>query len=400
MNEFLLYTFKMSICVTVFYICYKLIDSKDTLHKKNRITLLSILGLSSIIPTIHITTGIITEYSDSISHYLPAFDITQANTNNSNIIDWKEFIPIIYLVGVAILLIKLIKDLLFIKRLIKESKKIERDDDIIIAVHRQNISPFSWKNYIVISETDYKKGSDIVIAHEESHIKMKHSLDLVLVQLYSIITWYNPFIWLLKRELSITHEYEADSLVLDRGYNLHEYQERIVEEAIGFKINTLTNNFNICSTKKRLKMMKKKRTSKWTILKDLYLILTLALMSIVFCECSTLKKMAKDNQEVLMVVDDMPEFPGGTAELMQFLSRTIVYPSTAKENKIQDRVMVTFIVRKDGSISDVKAKGEYPILNEEAERVFKSMPKWSPGKHEGKAVNVQITFPISFRLND
>jgi TonB family protein len=304
------------------------------------------------------------------------------------------------LVGVAILLIKLIKDVLFIKRLIKESKKIERDDDIIIAVHRQNISPFSWKNYIVISETDYKKGFDIVIAHEESHIKMKHSLDLVLVQLYSIITWYNPFIWLLKRELSITHEYEADSLVLDRGYNLHEYQERIVEEAIGFKINTLTNNFNICSTKKRLKMMKKKRTSKWTILKDLYLILTLALMSIVFCECSTLKKMAKENQEVLMKVDDMPEFPGGTAELMQFLSRTIVYPSTAKENKIQDRVMVTFIVRKDGSISDVKAKGEYPILNEEAERVFKSMPKWIPGKHEGKAVNVQITFPISFRLND
>jgi protein TonB len=147
-------------------------------------------------------------------------------------------------------------------------------------------------------------------------------------------------------------------------------------------------------------MMKKKRTSKWTILKDLYLILTLALMSIVFCECSTLKKMAKENQEVLMKVDDMPEFPGGTAELMQFLSRTIVYPSTAKENKIQDRVMVTFIVRKDGSISDVKAKGEYPILNEEAERVFKSMPKWIPGKHEGKAVNVQITFPISFRLND
>lgn len=113
----------MSICVTVFYICYKLIDSKDTLHKKNRITLLSILGLSIIIPSIHITTGIITEYSDSISQYLPAFDITQANTNNSSIINWNEFIPIIYLVGVAILLTKLIKDLLFIKRLIKESKK-------------------------------------------------------------------------------------------------------------------------------------------------------------------------------------------------------------------------------------------------------------------------------------
>ncbi len=147
-------------------------------------------------------------------------------------------------------------------------------------------------------------------------------------------------------------------------------------------------------------MMKKKRTSKWTILKDLYLIPTLALMSIVFCECSTLKKMSKENQEVLMVVDDMPEFPGGTVELMQFLSRTVRYPSSAKENKIQDRVMATFIVRKDGSISDVKAKGDYPILNEEAERVLKSMPKWIPGKHEGKAVNVQYTLPINFRLDD
>ena len=95
----------------------------------------------------------------------------------------------------------------------------------------------------------------------------------------------------------------------------------------------------------------------------------------------------------------MPEYPGGVGELMKFLSTNVKYPVIAQENEIQGRVIVQFVVKKDGSIEDVQiAKGVDPVLDKEALRVISSMPKWTPGKQDGKAVNVKYTVPVMFRL--
>ena len=108
---------------------------------------------------------------------------------------------------------------------------------------------------------------------------------------------------------------------------------------------------------------------------------------------------AVEETKIFEVVEQMPSFPGGDAALMQFLSKNIKYPVVAEENGIQGRVIATFVVERDGSISDVKVvKSVDPSLDKEAVRVLKSMPKWIPGKQNGSAVRVKYTVPVTFRL--
>ena len=111
------------------------------------------------------------------------------------------------------------------------------------------------------------------------------------------------------------------------------------------------------------------------------------------------EKPAEEETKVFDVVEQMPSFPGGDAALMQFLNSHIKYPVVAEENGIQGRVIATFVVERDGSITDVKVvKSVDPSLDKEAIRVLKSMPKWIPGKQNGSAVRVKYTVPVTFRL--
>ena len=106
-----------------------------------------------------------------------------------------------------------------------------------------------------------------------------------------------------------------------------------------------------------------------------------------------------EEQQIFQVVEEMPEFPGGMAECMKFLSKNIKYPTISQENGVQGRVIVQFVVNRDGSIVDpVVVRGVDPYLDKEALRVISSMPKWKPGKQRGKAVRVKYTVPVMFRL--
>ena len=109
--------------------------------------------------------------------------------------------------------------------------------------------------------------------------------------------------------------------------------------------------------------------------------------------------VSQENQKVFDTVEQMPEYPGGMPALIEFLQTNMKYPEDAQKQKVEGRVMVMFVVEKDGSITDVKvARNVFPSLDEEAVRVVNAMPKWTPGKEKGKPVRVQYTLPISFRL--
>ena len=111
------------------------------------------------------------------------------------------------------------------------------------------------------------------------------------------------------------------------------------------------------------------------------------------------EKPKEEETKVFDVVEQMPQFPGGPNALFEYLSKNIKYPVVAEENGIQGRVIVTFVVERDGSITDVKvAKSVDPSLDKEAMRVVKSMPHWIPGKQNGSAVRVKYTLPVTFRL--
>ncbi len=110
--------------------------------------------------------------------------------------------------------------------------------------------------------------------------------------------------------------------------------------------------------------------------------------------------MVEENK-VFDMVEEMPSFPGGPAALMQFLQSNTHYPEVAQENGVQGRVTVSFVVEKDGSITDVQvARSADPSLDKEAVRVVKSMPRWTPGRQNGSTVRVKFNVPVTFRLNN
>ncbi|HRS40830.1 MAG TPA: energy transducer TonB, partial [Dysgonamonadaceae bacterium] len=111
------------------------------------------------------------------------------------------------------------------------------------------------------------------------------------------------------------------------------------------------------------------------------------------------KEREEEEEEIFVVVENQPEFPGGQAAMMKFLSENIKYPVIAQENGIQGRVICNFVVERDGSITDVQVvRGVDPSLDKEAVRVIQSMPKWKPGMQRGKPVRVRFTLPVVFRL--
>ena len=106
-----------------------------------------------------------------------------------------------------------------------------------------------------------------------------------------------------------------------------------------------------------------------------------------------------EEQQIFQVVEEMPEFPGGMGECMKWLGKNIKYPTISQENGVQGRVIVQFVINRDGSIVDAKVvRGVDPYLDKEALRVVNAMPKWNPGKQRGKAVRCQFTLPVQFRL--
>ena len=443
MYTFLLYILKVSLSLAAFYMFYKLLCSRDTLHRFNRCLLLFILALSAVLPFMYIDLGIISHEAaveiGELGAALEAEPVEMAATEDAPTplwqripwqqIPWRMILCGIYSVGLLVCLGHFLGSLLSIALLIRRSKRRVMADGTILVAHNKAYGPFSWMRYIIVSEQDLSDNFDMILAHERAHIRLGHSWDLLFVQLCATAQWFNPAAWLLKRELEAIHEFEADSDTLRQGFDARQYQLRLFEEAVGVKFNTITNNFNNCSTKKRMIMMMKRQTSPWARMKALF-VLPVAFVAVTVISCTSPKEKKTDaNQEVVQqeqpasapeiqvvtyapqpkeaeqgeifqVVEERPQFPGGDAELMKFLQQNVKYPKEAQEQGKQGRVIVQFVVNTDGSISnDTIVRSVDPSLDAEAVRIVRNMPNWTPGKQKGEPVRVRFTLPVTFRLS-
>ena len=323
MYLFLSYILKVSLSLAAFYLFYKLLCSRDTLHHFNRRLLLFILVLSAVIPFMYIDINIaVREASVVVEELTTAFATNTTNTVNAispaeetptlwqripwQQIPWRGLAAIIYLIGLLACVVHFVGSLLSIRRLIHSGKRREMSDDTILVTHDKAYGPFSWMRYIIASEQDLSENFDMILAHERAHIRLHHSWDLLFAQLCAMMQWFNPAAWLLKRELEAIHEYEADSATLHQGFDARQYQLRLFEEATGVKFNTITNNFNNCSTKKRIIMMMKRQTSPWARMKALFVI-PVALAAVTVISCTSPKEKKVDNQlSNVMVSGDNP----------------------------------------------------------------------------------------------
>ena len=443
MYTFLLYILKVSLSLAAFYMFYKLLCSRDTLHRFNRCLLLFILALSAVLPFMYIDLGIISHEAaveiGQLGAMFEAEPVEMSATEDAPAslwqripwqqIPWRMILCGIYTVGLLVCLGHFVGSLLSIALLIRRSKRRVMADGTILVAHNKAYGPFSWMRYIIVSEQDLSDNFDMILAHERAHIRLGHSWDLLFVQLCATAQWFNPAAWLLKRELEAIHEYEADSDTLRQGFDARQYQLRLFEEAVGVKFNTITNNFNNCSTKKRMIMMMKRQTSPWARMKALF-VLPVAFVAVTVISCTSPKEKKSDADqevvqqeqpasapeiqvvtyapqpkeaeqgEIFQVVEERPQFPGGDAELMKFLQQNVKYPKEAQEQGKQGRVIVQFVVNTDGSISnDTIVRSVDPSLDAEAVRIVRNMPNWTPGKQKGEPVRVRFTLPVTFRLS-
>ena len=412
----MIYLVISAVSLVLMVMVYRLTLSSTTFHGFNRYVLLSTLALAAIVPLMHfqsvgrLAAAPVSYMLNEINVYADGAAISSAESVGAgNSISVASVITLIYLAGVAFCLLRVVIGILSSEVICHRRSRTLSDGSRLVITDR-NYAPFSWRNYIVISRKDFESNGALIIAHEQAHVRHHHSFDLILAQLFCAVQWFNPAAWMLKRSLLEVHEFEADASVLEHGFDERRYQICLVRAALQGRFATTTNNFANCSTKKRIVMMKKHSTNPWARLRVLLMLPAVA-FSVVVASASNLDTKSTtsledkeitwtvDTTDVFLVVEDMPEYPGGNEALIQYLSSSIKYPESCKEEHIEGQVLITFVVEKTGRVSDVKViKSVHPELDAEAKRVIEAMPDWKPGKQRGEEVRVQFTIPVTFNL--
>jgi hypothetical protein len=195
-----------------------------------------------------------------------------------------EILLSIYFLGVALFLIRFIYKL-FQLFLIIRKYGYHIYDDVKIVVTEEETAPFSFFNYFFINKTDVKNPDfDRIMAHELAHIRQYHSIDLILLELFTAFQWFNPFVWPYKESLKETHEYLADHAVIAQGCNKTKYQLLIFEQLVGLNLFEFTNNFNQSLIKRRITMMAKIQSKGGARFKVLLVLPVIALLILAFAE--------------------------------------------------------------------------------------------------------------------
>ena len=462
MMEFLTYDLKVAALLAVFYMFYRLLLSRETFHCVNRIVLLTTAVASFILPLCVITlhkTVVIELTETHVDFEGMTMMIEEAEQQPF----WQTAAVIAFFIGMVATLGYTLSNVLRVWLLISRSQQHPQPDGTVICVTSFDVSPFSWMHYIVLSQSDYEAQDASILAHERGHIRRHHSLDLLLVDTLTALQWFNPAMWMLRQDLRAIHEYEADAAVLSQGINMRQYQYLLIQKAVSHCGYSVANGISHSTLKNRIDMMLHKNSSRANLLKLFALApivgMTLALNAetvndYVYDEPQTPQKQTvvkkgnqnktvkvgaktvevkaakpaqtkapakkaeqkpvvkdvkvvktdaqpqNEEQMVFDVVEHMPQFPGGDAAVMEFMKNTIKYPEEAEKAGKQGRVVATFVVNTDGSISDAKVvRSVSEELDAEALRVINAMPKWTPGKQNGKDVRVKFTLPVTFKLS-
>lgn len=424
----MLYLLQVNVGLILFYALYKLVCTRDTFFRSRRFILIVSLVLPFILPFIDVREWL--ESRDRmimLTHFdysavLPEIVVgSEAVETGNRVFVLSEWIGYLYLAGVVVLLVRLAVQAFSLYRLIVRMPEKEINGVRIKCLNDPS-GPFSFFGWIFMNPAAVKEDEiSEILTHEMAHVKQHHSVDVLLAEMVSICCWMNPFAWLLKREVRLNLEFLADRKVMEAGFATKSYQYHLLGLAYNHKYG-LSNNFNFSHLKQRIIMMNKKKSNATVHIKYVLFVLpAFALLVAGNISCSQDASQTEDakeevvapvspeakeapadstaKEEVFMVAEQMPEFPGGMKELLKFLQDNLKYPENAMKNNVQGRVIVQFVVEKDGTLTEFKvARSVDPDLDAEALRVLQTMPKWKPGMQRGKIVRVKFTVPVSFKL--
>ena len=430
---------------------------------------------------------------------LPEVTVT-TNATPSRFSLW-QVVGGIYLIGVGVMTLLFLFKFGKLVALIIRSPKRKMSGCTAVFTGRDQGS-FSFFRYAFFPNENVDPD---IMRHEMSHISHRHSWDILFAEVMMILQWFNPFIYLYKKELQSLHEYQADRDVVATGVDKKNYMMLILQQCTAVDFSKMSNNFSLILTKKRIKMITKNEKAKglwWRLLATLPVLAILMIANtkvsaqeqkavdkpitvemgrfeifdddgtplqlkdtVIYADdgsyvkfetsdgfqpesgepckkltvtsynadgapCNnffiteterrgdtstysietfsisgslfeTLLDVATSKKDtVYQIAEEMPVFPGGEQAMMKFVAENINYPQEAKDKEIAGRVFVSFVVEKDGSVDEVKVmRGIGGGCDEEVVRVVKAMPKWKPGKQEGKPVRVNYMMPFNFKLD-
>ena len=453
MGIFLVYILKSSLCLAAFYLFYRLLLSRETLHRFNRMALLGVLLLSAVVPLIEVSTeqptgvgqGMLTlEEWLVLSEAMP--EVSSAPVEEARTV-WPLVLLAVYGVGVLFFLGRNLLSLIRLGQLLRGTRRedihryVADAQRILLFVHERGIAPFSWMRYIVIARKDLEEDGRPILLHELAHIRCGHSWDLLLADLCCFVQWFNPAAWLLKQELQAVHEYEADEAVLRAGVNAREYQLLLIKKAVGTRLYSMANSLNHSKLKKRITMMQRRKSNPWARAKLLYVLPLAAVAVAAFArpEVSGVSNQLSDAkvtdlaaivkaESVKSAVEpqdsvkyqwktgwkvkgtvprlesyNVPEFPGGEEAQRKFLAENLRYPQEAREQGIEGKVVVKFTLSDEtGEVQNPRVvRSVHPALDAEALRLVKAMPRWTVAgdPDKGKLKSVEIEMPIEFKLD-
>ncbi len=446
----LIYLLKLVTCTTLFYGYYFFFLRNKRMHQYNRFYILASVTLSIMLPLIKLpllSAGneelAITKTLQSIAFggWEHEIVITAKHGFLNSLITAQNIIIFIYVTGVLLAIYPVIRSLAYIKSL-SLNHTAQELENIWFYDTAEPGTPFSffntvfWNNNISIETEEGQQ----IFRHELYHITQKHSYDILFMQLACSLLWFNPFCYLLNKELKAIHEFLADEYAAS-GTDKHQYAELLVMQAISPKQIFISNQFFYNQIKRRITMILQNNNTRYSYIRKAMAVPVVLLM---FCACSlknkdeamvqslpeaklqalpketnnvsekkdssviTLPKevgnLSKDTarqyNQLFTKVEIEPSYPKGSTGWMQYLNKTFRYPMEAQNKEIQGTVIVQFIVDKEGNVSNVEAvKGTSEGgLREEAIRVIKNSGKWLPAVQNGRKVTCYKKQPITFKL--
>ncbi|GFI06889.1 hypothetical protein IMSAGC006_01637 [Muribaculaceae bacterium] len=439
---FLAYSLLASTLLIVVWAVYKCVLANTGCFRFNRILLLSCITLAFVFPIFILNSFWVADIvENNVEIAFNPVDVAYiANTVLEQITPIWDYIVTLFLIGVIVMILYFLVSLVRLALFILKGEHIKQDDCRIILHRHNSVAPFAWCGYIMMPRRDWYEFGQMIVCHEKAHIECRHWIDLLFMQAAIIITWYCPAIWLLRNELHTLHEYEADSRVLASGVKRGEYQMFLIKKTVGARFATLSNCLNHSSLKKRITMMLSSKPTGKARVRAIVMVPAMALaliglatpaVSAVINEVSAAtpvedlryKISEKSDSSILVTernsdvvvtekadaadavpfirTETAPNFPGGKDKLTEFVNKNISFPESTYVNGILDMdAVVQLTIAKDGVVKDariVKSSGQ--VLDAEALRVARMLPKFHPGLNGGLPAESSYTLAFNYSVN-
>ena len=359
MWDFIVYLGESAISLAVLYLLYKATMSYETLHRLNRVVLLGVVVLAAVLPLCEIK---IIEEVELLPLADVEGDVAMMSVVEDTAFDYvawlKSLAVALFCLGAAVMVIRLVVSQFSVWRMTRSGARRELGEGVVLTVVDKLATPFSWFRNVVVAKSDAEQDLDLILEHELAHVRLHHSWDVLAVDIALCVWWFNPALWLLRRELQSLHEYQADDAVLRKGIDAKTYQILLIKRAVGSRLHSVANCLNHSNLKNRITMMCKKTSSRWSAAK---LLLALPLVAVSLAATATTvyvpKEQNKGNENFAIEQESENSTIRISDEKIYLNSEEIPYDEL--KERVQDFRQINLVADKGttmGEVADVRSE--------------------------------------------